>query len=416
MTYQLPGFAQDASVEYSAQLFRRYVIGLQFDEGVMSLADLVVTQRAAGANFQVEVSTGTAVIDGDDEALQGPYVVDNTATKAVTVTAAPGSNSRYDLIVAAVRDPQAGGPSGFDWYIYAVEGTVAASPVVPAVPDSAIPLAVVGPITSSTVAITDSIIDRSVCPLAGRKDEPATFKWRADGKVPTGWLACQGQELLIADYPRLFAHLGTVYGGNGTTTFGLPDGRGRVMVAPNPAESAMVSAGKIGGSYKVTLSQYELPAHSHTAAAHTHPMGHTHLVAPHTHPIVHTHSIAHQHAVATTSSPSHNHTVTGLYVSQNGTGNLGLQAGGYGAPLNLWSVVVNAQSHSHTVTVPAFTGNSGGASVNDSQPSAATVATLDSSSASTGSSLGLSTSATGGGLAHSNVQPFLTVGALVVRT
>ncbi len=46
--------------------------------------------------------------------------------------------------------------------------------------------------------------------------------------TPAGWLPCEGQELLIADYNSLFALLGTNYGGNGTTTFRLPDMRNAI--------------------------------------------------------------------------------------------------------------------------------------------------------------------------------------------
>ncbi|MBB6733851.1 phage tail protein [Cohnella zeiphila] len=81
--------------------------------------------------------------------------------------------------------------------------------------------------------------------------------------APQGWLLCQGQQLPIQEYQVLFSLLGTTFGGDGQTTFGLPDLRGRVPVHPS---YAMVQ-GEMGGSETVTLTAAELPSHTHAAAA-----------------------------------------------------------------------------------------------------------------------------------------------------
>ena len=81
--------------------------------------------------------------------------------------------------------------------------------------------------------------------------------------IPRGWAACNGQLLPIAQNQVLFAILGTAYGGNGTTSFALPDLRGRV-----PCEvSDSAPLGQTGGEEAHTLSVGELPAHAHPAVA-----------------------------------------------------------------------------------------------------------------------------------------------------
>lgn len=79
--------------------------------------------------------------------------------------------------------------------------------------------------------------------------------------APRGWAVCDGQLLAIAQNTALFSLLGTTYGGNGQTTFGLPDLRGRVA----PHRSNAGDLGAAGGSEKVTLTADQLPGHTHPA-------------------------------------------------------------------------------------------------------------------------------------------------------
>ena len=89
--------------------------------------------------------------------------------------------------------------------------------------------------------------------------------------VPKNWAACNGQLLPISQNQALFALLGTTYGGNGTTTFALPDMRGRVLVHEGqaPGGPTNYTMGQIGGSESVTLQITQMPAHSHTVNAVT---------------------------------------------------------------------------------------------------------------------------------------------------
>lgn len=84
--------------------------------------------------------------------------------------------------------------------------------------------------------------------------------------VPQGWLQCTGQIIAIQQNTALFSLLGTLYGGNGQTTFAVPDARGRNFVGTGqgPGLSAYVP-GQIGGGENATLNTTQLPAHNHTA-------------------------------------------------------------------------------------------------------------------------------------------------------
>ncbi len=82
--------------------------------------------------------------------------------------------------------------------------------------------------------------------------------------APRGYATCSGQLVSIAQNTALFALLGTNFGGNGTTTFGLPDLRGRSMInfGNGPSLSPYV-LGQAGGTETVTLSTAQLPSHTH---------------------------------------------------------------------------------------------------------------------------------------------------------
>lgn len=92
--------------------------------------------------------------------------------------------------------------------------------------------------------------------------------------VPDGWLACEGQELNVQQYAALYSLLGVTYGGNGATTFKLPDLRNRVPLGAQlptqvgtvsgAATSSMVATGT--GAVTLQPSQVPVPSHSHAAA------------------------------------------------------------------------------------------------------------------------------------------------------
>lgn len=82
--------------------------------------------------------------------------------------------------------------------------------------------------------------------------------------APRGWSLCDGQLLAISQYDALFSLLGTIYGGDGRTTFGLPDMRGRVPVHQGTGPGLPNQRlGAKGGSERVTVTTGQLPSHTH---------------------------------------------------------------------------------------------------------------------------------------------------------
>src|SRR5271157_5430691 len=86
--------------------------------------------------------------------------------------------------------------------------------------------------------------------------------------APTGWAFCNGQILPIAQNTALFSLLGTTYGGDGRTTFALPDLRGRVPISSGQGPGlASYALGQSGGAETATLGASQLPAHNHLVNA-----------------------------------------------------------------------------------------------------------------------------------------------------
>ena len=83
--------------------------------------------------------------------------------------------------------------------------------------------------------------------------------------APAGWMFCQGQLLPISENETLFNLIGTTYGGDGQSTFALPDLQSRVPIHQG---NGFILA-ETGGAEQVTLTTQQIPAHSHTLAAST---------------------------------------------------------------------------------------------------------------------------------------------------
>jgi microcystin-dependent protein len=86
--------------------------------------------------------------------------------------------------------------------------------------------------------------------------------------APKGWLPCDGRLLPINQNQALFSLLGTTYGGNGQTTFGLPNLNARSAVGTGQGPGLdSINLGQVGGQATVMLTKAQLPAHSHVLGA-----------------------------------------------------------------------------------------------------------------------------------------------------
>jgi microcystin-dependent protein len=87
--------------------------------------------------------------------------------------------------------------------------------------------------------------------------------------APAGWALCQGQLMPISENDALFILLGTMYGGDGQETFGIPHLRGRVPIhnGQGPGISQTYVQGELAGVESVTLSTQQIPIHSHALIA-----------------------------------------------------------------------------------------------------------------------------------------------------
>jgi microcystin-dependent protein len=88
---------------------------------------------------------------------------------------------------------------------------------------------------------------------------------------PMGWMFCSGQLLPIAEYQTLFQLIGTTYGGDGTSTFALPNLQSRVPihVGTSPQSGTTYAIGQLGGVERVTLTVNQIPIHNHGAGTST---------------------------------------------------------------------------------------------------------------------------------------------------
>jgi microcystin-dependent protein len=85
---------------------------------------------------------------------------------------------------------------------------------------------------------------------------------------PTGWAFCDGQIMPISQNTALFALLGTVYGGDGKSTFALPDMQGNAPMQPGQGQGlSLRDLGEMSGVESITLLQSEIPVHTHTLTA-----------------------------------------------------------------------------------------------------------------------------------------------------
>lgn len=89
--------------------------------------------------------------------------------------------------------------------------------------------------------------------------------------APVGWMFCSGQILPISEYESLFNLIGTTYGGDGQSTFALPNLQGRIPVHLEDKPSSSYVIGQQAGVESVTLTTQQIPAHTHSLNATSNP-------------------------------------------------------------------------------------------------------------------------------------------------
>ena len=251
------------------------------------------------------------------------------------------------------------------------------------------------------------------------------IKLTARAAAEAGWLECDGGLELRADYPALFAAIGTAYNTGGETgaQFRKPDLRSRVPVGAGDGGAGLTdrARGSIGGAETVALSTAELASHSHgdgtlAAASHSHDDG-TLAAASHSHGDGTLAADSHSHGdgtLAAASGGDHDHggATAGFWAV-----NTGVLASGYAntiyANAPYWgsqaAAIVTAgigASGTHTHDVTGSTG-SAGPDVTGSTGSAG--ADVTGSTGSAGADVTGSTGSAGSGTAHENMPPYAVV-------
>ena len=108
----------------------------------------------------------------------------------------------------------------------------------------------------------------AVSPSAKAEPFLGEIRFFAGNFAPNGWAFCDGQLLSISQNTALFSILGTIYGGDGQTTFGLPDLRGRSPVHPGSGPGlTTIQPGQKGGAETTTLNEAQLAPHNHLLGA-----------------------------------------------------------------------------------------------------------------------------------------------------
>lgn len=246
-----------------------------------------------------------------------------------------------------------------------------------------------------------------------------TISMYAGHTAPQGHLLCDGSEVLREDYPVLFSVIGTTYGaGDGSTTFNLPNLKGRVVVGVDESQTEFSELGLEGGAKTHKLTVAEMPKHTHTQNPHNHTQNsHTHGQNSHTHSqSSHTHSqYSHSHTQASHShtQASHSHTMdTPRWLSaDNNTGGTM-----FAEPTNVEKRVLNRPInstsgptiYSATPAIDSETASNYSATASNNSATASNQSATATNNAATATN-----QTTGGDAPHNNLQPYVTLNYII---
>ena len=252
------------NTEVWAEDFARYAFGMMSNGVLLDVATAL--KVSAGGGMSVSVAPGYAWAEGHFGKVE--------SAETIPVTNADGTYTRIDRVCARLD------MSLKTFSLVVLTGEISGDPQPPdIVRDGTIydlGLATItippGSLEITDAMITDTRANTSVCGgafprLSSEVVWPAAnsvgdIKMTACSAAPSKWILCDGREVSRTHYADLFANIGTAYGsGDGSTTFNVPDFRGRTAFGKNTGTFSALGA--TGGEEQHTLTVQEMPAHNH---------------------------------------------------------------------------------------------------------------------------------------------------------